>query len=170
MNDEAAQAPAGCDGLFVLPYGNGAERTLGNKNIHASIHGLDLTRHTRAHVFRAAQEGIVFALRYGLDIMRNMGLAIRVVRAGHANMFKSELFAEVFASVAQAQLELYNTDGSQGAARGAGIGAGIYKNSREAFANLRVVKRVMPDSRLKRTYEKSYAEWKSILKIGGNLH
>lgn len=164
MNAEAIKAPAGCDGLSILPYGNGAERTLEDNNIHASIQGIDFTRHTRAHVLRAGQEGIVFALRYGLDIMKEMGLNMRVVRAGHANMFKSELFAQVFASVAQAQVELYNTDGSQGAARGAGIGAGIYKNSKEAFANLRVVKRIAPDPRLKRTYETIYSEWKSNLK------
>jgi xylulokinase len=164
MNAEAVQAPAGCDGLFILPYGNGAERTLENRNIHASIHGIDLTRHTRGHIIRAAQEGIVFALRYGLDIMRNMGLNIRVVRAGHANMFKSELFAEVFAAVSRAQLELYNTDGSQGAARGAGIGAGMYKNINEAFANLTIVKRIPPDKKTGNSYERKYSEWKDILK------
>lgn len=163
MNAEAADAPAGSDGLFVLPYGNGAERTLGNRNIRASMRGIDLTRHTRAHVLRAAQEGIVFALRYGLDIMRNMGMDIRVVRAGHANMFKSTLFAEVFATVSQAQLELYNTDGSQGAARGAGIGAGIYKDFSEAYANLSVVRDVEPNPQLKQVYEKSYMDWKEIL-------
>jgi xylulokinase len=163
MDTEAAQAPAGSDGLLILPYGNGAERTLGNRNIGASMHGIDLTRHTRAHVLRAAQEGIVFALRYGLDIMRKMGLEIRVVRAGHANMFKSELFAEVFATVSQARVELYNTDGSQGAARGAGIGAGIYRDFSEAFANLNVIKSIAPNPQLKHVYEKSYSEWKDIL-------
>jgi xylulokinase len=170
MDAEAQQAPPGCDGLYVLPYGNGAERTLGNKNIHASVHGIDLTRHTRAHLLRAAQEGIIFALRYGLDIMREMGLNIKVVRAGHANMFKSELFADVFAAVSQARLELYNTDGSQGAARGAGIGAGIYKNSAEAFASLRVVKTIALDSRLKQVYEEHYAQWKRILRKHGIIH
>jgi xylulokinase len=163
MNDEAAKAPAGSEGLFVLPYGNGAERTLGNRNIGASMHGIDLTRHTRSHVLRAAQEGIIFALRYGLDIMREMGLKIRVVRAGHANMFKSELFAEVFATVSQARVELYNTDGSQGAARGAGIGAGIYRDFSEAFAGLNVIKSVAPNPKLKNVYEKTYSDWKAIL-------
>jgi xylulokinase len=164
MNAEAAQAPAGCDGLSILPYGNGAERTLEDRNIHASIQGIDFTRHTRGHILRAAQEGIVFALRYGLDIMRDMGMNIRVVRAGDANMFKSELFAEVFAAVSRAQLELYNTDGSQGAARGAGIGAGIYKSFKEAFANLSIVKRISPDKKMGKYYEGKYTEWKGILK------
>jgi xylulokinase len=95
--------------------------------------------------------------------MRKMGLEIRVVRAGHANMFKSELFAEVFATVSQARVELYNTDGSQGAARGAGIGAGIYRDFSEAFANLNVIKSIAPNPQLKHVYEKSYSEWKDIL-------
>jgi xylulokinase len=163
MDAEAAEVPAGSEGLFILPYGNGAERTLGNRNIHASMRGIDLTRHTRAHVLRAAQEGIVFALRYGLDIMRTMGLDIKVVRAGHANMFRSALFAEVFATVAQARVELYNTDGSIGAARGAGIGAGIYRDFREAFENLKVIRSVAPSPRMKSVYEKCYAEWKGLL-------
>ena len=163
MNAEAAQAPAGCDGLFILPYGNGAERTLENKNIRASLHGIDLTRHTRGHILRAAQEGIVFALRYGLDIMRDMGIDLRVVRAGYANMYKSELFAGVFAAAAHARLELYNTDGAQGAARGAGIGAGIYKSFDEAFANLNMVKRITPEKKMEKVYEEKYAEWKDIL-------
>jgi xylulokinase len=164
MNAEAVRAPAGCDGLSILPYGNGAERTLEDRNIHASMHGIDFTRHTRGHILRAAQEGIVFALGYGLDIMKDMGMNIRVVRAGHANMFKSELFASVFAAVSQARVELYNTDGSLGAARGAGIGAGIYGNPGEAFSTLSVIRRIAPDKKMVRLYEKKYAEWKELLR------
>lgn len=163
MNSEAATAPAACDGLMVLPYGNGAERTLGNRSIGASVHGLDLTRHTRAHLLRATQEGIIFALRNGIDIMRSLGLRSSIVRAGDANMFKSPLFAAVFATVVDSAVELYNTDGSQGAARGAGVGAGIYSGLNEAFANLSVVKRIDPETGLKKTYEEAYSRWISIV-------
>jgi xylulokinase len=114
MNELAGSVPPGCDGLMVLPYGNGAERTLENRNIHASIVGLDFPRHNRAHLLRAAQEGIVFALRYGLDVMRTTGVVPHVVRAGNANMFLSPLFASVFATVCHAKVELYDTDGAQG--------------------------------------------------------
>lgn len=162
MDKEAKTAPAGCDGLRILPYGNGAERTLGNLTIGASIHGLDLTRHSRAHLLRAAQEGIIFALMYGIDIMRSMGLKNRVVRAGNANMFKSSLFAEVFATVADSAVELYNTDGAQGAARGAGVGAGIYDSLKDAFANLAVVRRIEPDRNNQPLYYEAYRQWQAI--------
>jgi xylulokinase len=142
----------------VLPYGNGAERTLENRNPGASIHALDLNRHTRAHLLRAAQEGIVFALKYGLQIMEGMGLSIELVRAGAANMFLSPLFAEAFATISGATVELYNTDGSQGAARGAGIGAGIYDMD-SAFVGLEQVRAVTPNAALGSSYEEAYQRW-----------
>jgi len=136
MNELAAEAPVGSYGLVILPYGNGAERTLENKNIGASVHGWNFNVHKKAHFLRAAQEGIVFALNYGLGIMRDMGIELKTVKAGNANMFLSPLFAEAFATVTGASVELYNTDGSQGAARGAGIGAGIYKGPEDAFTGV----------------------------------
>jgi xylulokinase len=158
MNQLAASVPVGADGLIVLPYGNGAERTLGNRNPGASIRGLDLNRHSRAHLLRAAQEGIVYALKYGLEIMESMGLRIERVRAGAANMFLSPLFAEAFATISGAAVELYNTDGSQGAARGAGIGAGIF-DLKSAFAGLDRVQVVEPDSKLSNAYGDAYRRW-----------
>jgi xylulokinase len=163
MDKEAETAPACCDGLRILPFGNGAERTLGNLNIGASMHGIDLTRHSRAHMLRAAQEGIVFALMNGIDIMHSMGLKKSVVRAGDANMFKSKLFGEIFATVAGSVVELYNTDGSQGAARGAGIGAGIYKQPEDAFANLSIVRCIEPNYKMQKQYAECYSQWMSIL-------
>ncbi len=136
MNDLAAQVPVGCDGLTILPYGNGAERTLENRNIGASVHGWNFNIHKKAHFLRAAQEGIVFALQYGLEIMTGMGAKLKTVKAGNANMFLSPLFAEAFATTTGATVELYNTDGSQGAARGAGIGTGLYRGSEDAFVGL----------------------------------
>lgn len=162
MDKEATTAPAGSEGLRILPYGNGAERTLGNLLVNASVHGLDLTRHNRSHLLRAAQEGIVFALMNGIDIMRSMGLKNSIIRAGNANMFRSSLFSEALATVAGNTIELYNTDGAQGAARGAGIGAGIYKDPKDAFASLAVVKRIEPNKALAAQYSDAYSHWKSI--------
>ncbi|MHC4084953.1 MAG: xylulokinase [Planctomycetota bacterium] len=164
MNELAGQVEVGCEGLVVLPYGNGAERTLENKNIGASVHGLNFNTHNRAHLLRAAQEGIVFALNYGLGIMRQAGVQAQKVRAGHANMFLSPLFGEAFATVTQSVVELYNTDGSQGAARGAGIGAGIYKSQEDAFAGLKPVKTIEPNEKLASVYEKAYNRWENVLK------
>ncbi len=164
MNALAQAVQPGSQGLLVLPYGNGAERTLENKNIGASIHNLDLNKHTLGHILRASQEGIVFALNYGLDIMKEMGIQIQTVRAGKANMFLSDIFASTFAALTGATVELYNTDGSQGAARGAGIGAGIYPSAAQAFASLKKLQTIEPDAALKAPCRAAYADWLAALK------
>ncbi len=164
MNELAEQAPISCDGLVILPYGNGAERTLDNSNIGALVQGLNFNTHNRAHLLRAAQEGIVFALNYGLGIMRDMGVQIRTVRAGNANMFLSALFCQAFATVTGSVVELYNTDGSHGAARGAGIGAGIYKNYEDAFVGLECECVIEPDKNIEPAYRDAYEKWLNVLK------
>lgn len=164
MDRLASQAPVGAEGLSILPYGNGAERTLENKNIGALIHGLNFNIHNRLHILRAAQEGIVYALNYGLEIMREMGAEITTVKAGNANMFLSSLFGEAFATITGATVQLYNTDGSQGAARGAGVGAGIYKNHEEAFAGLKTVRVIEPNKTQAAAYRDAYERWVSVLK------
>ena len=143
--------------------GNGAERVLGNKDIGASTYGLNFNRHTRGHLLRSAQEGIVFALRFGFDVMKDMGMKMNVVRAGEANMFLSPIFREGFVHTNNVVVELYNTDGSQGAARAAGVGAGIYKDFTEAFQGLEVKQRFEPDQKLIDQYEEKYQKWLNIL-------
>jgi len=164
MNELAATVPVGAEGLAVLPYGNGAERTLANRDIGASVHGWNFNIHTKAHLLRAAQEGVVFALNHGLDIMRDMDIKLKTVKAGHANMFLSPLFAEAFATVSGATVELYNTDGSQGAARGAGIGVGLYKKPEAAFTGLEPVRKVTPNKKLAAAYQDAGAVWRDYLK------
>ncbi len=163
MNSVAAQAPIGADGLTILPFGNGAERTLENRTIGGSVLGIDFNRHGIPHLLRASQEGIVFALQYGLKIMRDMGIEARTVRAGHANMFLSPLFRMAFSTVTSTRLELYNTDGAQGAARGAGVGAGVYRDVKEAFVGLSAVTTVEPDSAARGAYEDAYGRWERAL-------
>jgi xylulokinase len=164
MNELAAKAPIGCDGLSVLPFGNGAERTLENNDIGAIFHNLKFNTHDSSHLFRAGQEGIVFALNYGLEIMRDIGVEVKTVKAGDANMFLSPLFREAFATITGATVELYNTDGSAGAARGAGIGAGIYKDCKDAFVGLKCVNRIEPNENLKDDYNRAYHNWLCVLK------
>ena len=140
INSIAAQAPIGSNGLLMLPFGNGAERILENKEINSSFYGLNFNQHSQAHIFRAAQEGIVFALKYGFEILQGMGLKTSVIRAGHANMFLSPLFREAFVNTIGARLELYDTDGATGAALGAGVGASVYSSFTEAFKGLKMIK------------------------------
>ncbi|MBB5396943.1 xylulokinase [Mucilaginibacter sp. AK015] len=161
MNAMAEQAPMGCNGLRIMPFGNGAERMLNNKQIGAHLHNIDLNLHTAAHVFRAAQEGIACAFRYGLDIMRENGMHPTVIRAGKSNMFLSDLFAQTFVNATGVPVELYNNDGSLGAALGAGIGAGIYPSQAEAFNKAERVGYIEPTDIEK--FEPIYQDWKEIL-------
>ncbi len=163
MNAAAAAVPVGAEGLVTLPFGNGAERVLENKQLGGSVHGLDFNRHSAAHLFRSAQEGIAFALNYGFDIMNHLGCRADTVRAGDANMFLSPLFGEAFAATTGATVELYNTDGAQGAARGAGIGAGIYGSTAEAFTGLRTTRVIEPKADLRDAYQEAYLRWLRVL-------
>ena len=161
MNELAAPIPIGSEGVSILPFGNGAERLLGNADTGCSVHGLRFNRHDKRHLIRAAQEGIVFSFQYGIEIMEQMGLKVDKIHAGLANMFQSKLFRDTLAGVSGATIELYNTDGSTGAAKGAGIGAGIYKDSREAFATLERLAVIYPDHQ--EEYRQAYERWKSYL-------
>ena len=163
MNDLAAQAPIGSDGVVIMPFGNGAERVLQNKELGCSIHGVNFNKHTRAHLVRAAQEGIVFSFCYGMEIMGQMGMDIKKIHAGRANMFLSPLFRNTLAGVSGATIELYETDGSVGAAKGAGMGAGIYKDHNEAFATLEKLQVIEPDTAHRDEYLAAYNNWKEIL-------
>ena len=164
INNEASKIEAGADGLLIYPFGNGAERVLENEDPGATMKGLQFNRHHRGHVARAAQEGIVFALHYGVEVMKKMGMEINTVRAGHANMFLSEVFSSVFVNSIGCELELYNTDGATGAARGAGIGAGVYKNFNEAYSSMEKIKNYSPDKDQQDMYTEIYDKWKKQLK------
>lgn len=162
MNELAAKAPVGSLGVTILPFGNGAERVLGNRQVECSFHGINFNIHNRSHVLRAAQEGIVFSFMYGMEIMESMGLKIDRIHAGNANMFLSPIFRDTLASVSGATIALVDTDGAAGAAKGAGIGAGIYRDNREAFGTLRVLGLIEPASD-RTPYLEAYARWKNIL-------
>ena len=159
MNDLAAQAPIGSGGVSIMPFGNGAERMLGNKETGCSVHGVNFNIHDKSHLLRAAQEGIVFSFKYGIGIMEQMGMNVSKIHAGHANMFLSPIFRETLAGVTGAVIELYDTDGSVGAAKGAGIGAGIYKDNNEAFATLEKLAVIEPSDTA--AYNDAYEIWKS---------
>ena len=164
MNDLAANAPVGSDGLIVLPFGNGAERVLENRCMGARFAGIDLVRHSQAHILRATQEGIAFSFRYGIDIMKDLGLEPNVIRAGKANLFLSPLFRSTLATLCDSRIELFNTDGALGAARGAALGAGYYTSEAEAFSTLAKVGEVEPEAAWKNALEENYIQWKENLK------
>lgn len=164
MNNLAAQSTIGANGVSIIPFGNGAERVLENKEVNCSIHGINFNVHNKADLLRAAQEGIVFSYEYGMEIMKEMGMDIHLIRAGYANMFLSPLFAQTLASVSGATIELFNTDGAAGAAKGAGMGAGIYASNDEAFGSLEKLSVIEPESDKENQYREAYQRWKELIK------
>lgn len=166
MNELAAQAPIGSGGISVLPFGNGAERVLGNQKLGSSFSGIDFNQHSTAHICRAVQEGIVFSFKYGMDIMKDMGIDAKVIRAGKANMFLSPIFRETLAGISGATIELYNTDGAMGAARGAALGSGYYASEKEAFEGLKKLEIIEPNTANAEAYAEAYAKWKKAMDYG----
>ncbi len=165
MNNIIEQIPAGSNGLSIIPFGNGAERIMQNEDVGCSLHGINFNIHTQAHLLRAAQEGIVFSFKRGIEIMEDMGMEISNIHAGHANMFLSRTFREALACITGATIDLYDTDGSVGAAKGAGIGVGIYKDATEAFATLQHISTTTPDPTLSQAYTNAYELWKERLNL-----
>ncbi len=163
INHMAAQIPLGSEGLRIFPFGNGAERILANQNPGASFSNLQFNSHHRGHIARAAQEGIVFALNYGMEIMKEMGMRLQTIRAGYANMFLSPVFAQTFANVSGCVVELFETDGASGAARAAGFGAGYYKNYEECFQGMNRVKRIEPEKKNVQAISDVYQDWKKTM-------
>ncbi|MCD6565158.1 MAG: carbohydrate kinase [Bacteroidales bacterium] len=163
MNMIASGVSPGSNGLLIYPFGNGAERVLNNRDIGSIIKNLNFNIHHKAHLFRAAQEGIVFSLKYGMDVMKDTGIETGVIRAGNANMFLSDLFSKTLATLTGAVIELYNTDGALGAARGAAIGAGLFRSPKEAFGGLTLIKKIEPDIKIKSQIHDSFEVWKKYL-------
>jgi len=163
MNTLAESINIGSDGISVLPFGNGAERVFEDRIIGCQVLDLDFNRHSRAHLIRAAQEGIAFSLKYGIDIMTEMGMDIKVIRAGKANMFLSQVFSQTLANITGASIELLNTDGAQGAARGAAVGAGFFKSFSDAFGSLNKVKTITPEAKNAEQSNNAYSRWLSKL-------
>ncbi|WP_319481673.1 FGGY family carbohydrate kinase [uncultured Draconibacterium sp.] len=163
MNDLASKVAIGSDGISILPFGNGSERVLQNQNIGSLFSGINFNIHGKGHLLRAAQEGIVFSFKYGMDIMKNIGIDASVIKAGKANMFLSPIFRETLAGISGATIELYNTDGSVGAARGAGVGSGYYKSFNEAFSNLKKLDIIEPNTQNVAAYQEAYESWKAEL-------
>ena len=165
MNDLASKVSIGSDGVQVIPFGNGSERILANQEVGASIHNFNFNVHESKHLIRAAQEGIAFSFKYGMNIMNAMGIQTKTIKAGKANMFLSPVFRNTLAGVTGALIELYDTDGAQGAARGAGFGVGYFKSFEEAFVGLEKLETIEPNHTKAQEYADAYEKWDNQLNI-----
>jgi xylulokinase len=168
MEQQAATVPVGSDGLDILPFGNGAERMLNNKDVGAHILGLQFNRHEARHLYRAALEGIAFSFVYGVHIQQQMGLQTSVLRVGNDNLFQSSIFANTIAHLLDCRIELINSTGAIGAAKAAGVASKCYASIEEAVAGVQVIKTYEPHT-TKESYLAEYNRWQEKLKmaIGG---
>ena len=160
LNAWAESAAVGSDGLLFYPWGNGAERVLGNREPGAAFEHLSFTRHGAPELCAAVQDGIAAALAYGSEVLDGLGAGPRVTRAGRANLFLSDRFCQAFAQLTGAPLELYDTDGAQGAARAAGVGAGAFETHADALAGVEQIGRFEPRPDLRDAYGSFYARWR----------
>ena len=163
MNANAQQISAGADGLQVYPFGNGSERLLEGRHVQASIEQLDFNRHHAGHLIRAGMEGIIFSLNLGFDLLGTYGVPLQSIRAGHSNMFLSPTFRSIFATVTNTEVRIFDTDGADGAARGAALGAGFYDDASQTFESLKLIDTVAPDRALTNQYFDLYSGWKEVL-------
>jgi xylulokinase len=163
LNVLASQAPAGSLGLSVHPFGNGAERILGNKLLQAQLQGIDFNRHQLSHIARAVQEGVAFAMASGVTLIDSLGVSSSVIRAGKANMFLSDIFAEAFVNTTHTAVELYNTNGAEGAARAAAWASGFYSCREDAFRQLKKIRTLEPQPDLIGIYGEIYSRWQEQL-------
>jgi len=163
INQLASTVAPGSDGVTILPFGNGAERMLGNQEPGCVISGVNFNTNSKAHLLRAAQEGIAFAFKYGMKAMEETGIDLKVIRAGKANLFLSPIFRETLATITGVRIELYDTDGALGAARGAAVGAGLYASFEEAFKELKVLETIEPNPKDEAPLLKAYEKWERML-------
>jgi xylulokinase len=164
MNRKASKLPIGSDGVLVIPFGNGAERMLDNKNVGTHFCNLNLNQHSNAHLYRAALEGIAFSFVYGMDILKKDQTEINVIRAGNDNLFRSEIFANTVATLIGQEIEIYNTTGAVGAARAAGLTDGDFDRFGESITKNDHVMTYIPIKN-KEPYEAAYNNWKTELEF-----
>lgn len=163
LNTLAQSIPVGSEGLLVHPFGNGTERIFKNQQQGAQLHHLDFNRHGLGHLVRATQEGIVFSLNQGFDVLKSLGSQCNVIRAGNSNLFLSDMFTQAFANTTQVAVELLDTNGAEGAARAAAIGGGYYQSATEAFSGLKRLSLVEPQPALLAQYQDCYQSWAALL-------
>ena len=163
MNLKANEIPVGSEDLIVIPFGNGAERILNNQNVGSQYCNLNFNKHSQSHMYRAALEGIAFSFVYGMEILKEDNAAIHVVRAGNDNLFRSEIFSNTVATLIGHEIEIYNTTGSVGAARAAGLTDGDFQKFGEKITKNDHIMTYVPLSDAT-PYEEAYEKWKKELK------
>lgn len=158
MNELADNVPIGSEGLVILPFGNGAERMLNNQSFGSTMRHLNFNLHSNGHLFRAALEGIAFSFVYGMGILKDDGVDLKIIKAGNDNLFRSQIFSETIATLVDAEIHIVDTTSAVGAARAAAFGNGMYNSLRDALNTNKLVKTYKPQEN-KQEYLNAYNLW-----------
>ena len=164
MNSLASEISIGSDGVHLIPFGNGAERMLNNKEIGTRIVNMNLNNHHKGHLCRAALEGIAFSFVYGMEILKSDGINPTVIRAGNDNLFRSEIFSNTVATLIGQEIEIYNTTGAIGAARAANLHTGDFKKFSKSIMDNDHIMTFLPFED-KKPYSEAYNNWKKELEL-----
>lgn len=164
MEQQASQIAIGSDGLITIPFGNGTERMLENRDIGAHIANIQHNIHTRQHLYRATLEGIAFAFIYGMEILNEMGIKTNSIRVGNDNLFQSDIFSTTISTLSNSRIEVVDTTGAIGAAKAAGIATGYFDSVDEAMQNNDIVKEFTPELQVE-PYKEAYFGWKNELEL-----
>ena len=165
--DEAAQVPAGSEGLIFLPYLSGERTPYPDPLARGAWIGLTM-RHGQAHLTRSILEGVAFGIKDMFCLMRDAGLgSIEEVRVSGGGA-KSLLWRQIVADTLSAELVTVNT--TEGAAFGAallaGVGAGVWRNVDTACAETIVIKdRISPNKDNAGIYQSIYDQYQRLYPI-----
>ncbi|MBL3655408.1 xylulokinase [Fulvivirga sediminis] len=162
MEEMINTVPVGADDLRVIPFGNGAERMLENHFIGAQINNVQFNIHGKAHMYRAALEGVAFAFVYGVEILKEMGIETHVIKVGNDNLFRSKVFSTTVATLTGCTIEVIETTGAVGAARGSGLATGRYAALDDIYGKAEKVNTYQMSDDVA-AYKQAYNTWKKDL-------
>jgi len=162
MESRIEQIPVGSNGLRVIPFGNGAERMLNNKQTGAHIHNLQFHMHSRDHIVRAALEGIAFSFVYGIRLLQELGVDTNRIKVGNDNLFQSKVFSSSISNLLSCEIEMMDTTGAIGAAQASGIAIGAFESFGEAVSTVKRIKTFSPNNNTE-AYSDAYRKWENDL-------
>ncbi len=163
LTAEAASVPAGSQGLFFLPYLSGERTPHADPDARACFIGLTLA-HKRGHLVRSVMEGVGYAMRDSLAIIRELGVPVKQIRASGGGS-RSPLWRQIQADMfGQKVVTLNSEEGpGYGVALLAAVGAGAFKNIQEACAaTISVVKETPTQKAAVKLYDRSFPIYQQL--------
>ena len=165
LNEIAEKIAPGSDGVVFLPYMSGERSPIWNPHAKGVFYGLDFAK-TKGHMVRACMEGVALSLKHNLDVAKEAGAEVEVLRAmgGSAN---SILWTQIKSDITGKEVVVPSSDTATtlGAAILAGIGVGMYRDYDEAISlTVKETRRHEPDLSNREVYDKTYETYLNLYK------